>query len=430
MSDISYQFELINEINEPFVNTGAFQSQVNNDPMRVIVDTYNCDYREVEVCLAQQQFFSDLNKRSPQHDEFQIRSDSESSDSEDYTSASGSNDSDSKTDPIKNCIGENLFNKDTFLTLTELSTFIQDVLIGSEIDCTKLRRLNQQQKQIVEYLLSLRVTSKHVEEIMNGNYDSYKLTDDCFINISPKIVKGRNAKLAGGLPKAKKDVVRLDQLYKMVVSPILKLIRKAYRRLKKIKPQISKNELSRDIFIYFFKREPQDLFSDDRPLVSNKKKLIKNCEAEALFYVKRGVTKDWFVRAKDSDNENVQFYEECIFWLESEELRLAYQKRIEKMLAGLLGLESHASLVHLSPEAALDEVIVRISKIDSQKKNQKNPKFPVAICQYKQAIQKTKEKFEKHTLEADKKRAERKAKRVVREQKKKLLLDQQQKNQI
>lgn len=87
-------------------------------------------------------------------------------------------------------------------------------------------------------------------------------------------------------------------------------------------------------------------------MISHLPGLHRETEAEALFFVKHGVTSAWFKLARDWDRSDgsLAFYEELKRVLDSPDLQEFYRRRIGRMLGGLMGLQPHASLLHLTPE--------------------------------------------------------------------------------
>ncbi len=330
----------------------------------------------------------------------------------------GSRSTDDADEPIS-------FKGETKATLDKLKNFLSDILTkDTEIDYRVYQKMNNSEKLIVDSILKMRVTNETFKEFKTWTYDKYIFKASSFKNIRLKIERGKKVKSTSSESGSDdKEVVRLDQAYKMVISLILKLIRFKFKHLFKGKVPMTKKELSHAIFEYYFKRKPNNSFNKKKAKNIPKKETKvqqKECEAEALFYVKHGVTKEWFMLARDGKEDKLSFLNDCQDLLNSKDLLIAYQKRINKMLDGLLGLEAHSALLHFSPEEALNEVLFRIKneKESKNSKNPKNPKCPVSLAQFIQAIEETKKKFLKHTPDSDKKREERKQKREARKLKK------------
>ena len=132
-------------------------------------------------------------------------------------------------------------------------------------------------------------------------------------------------------------------------------------------------------------------------------------EAESLFFVKHGVTGEWFKLARGNDQQiktpgdNLRFYNDLKKVLQSNEILEVYRRRIARMLGGLLGLQPHALMIQLDRLEAVEKIKNQLQP-QKVKNVEKNPKMPMAMIQFRQCVNLALELMSKHTHERDKER--------------------------
>lgn len=118
--------------------------------------------------------------------------------------------------------------------------------------------------------------------------------------------------------------------------------------------KLQKKEIEDYIFKHYFERDPKEVAKEGK-----NGKITKSSESESLFFVKHGVTGDWFKLARGYDQQirtpgdNLRFYYDLKKVLQSNEILEVYRRRIARMLGGLLGLQPHALMIGKDKDEAV-----------------------------------------------------------------------------
>ena len=217
-----------------------------------------------------------------------------------------------------------------------------------------------------------------------ASYLRFVLNPDAINKIFTKELRGSNWSLMRSeftdLSKRK------DETLKKVLSVALKVIYKEYLYENKInqslnpRKYIKREEVNKRIFKYYFQRES---------LATTRKNSSKSHEHCLLFFIKEGVTEEWFEAIIGIRHGNpalktpiLTFLIKILETLHSEQLINIYKNKITSMI-------QKTFLVDKKPKT--QEQVVRedsytkiIEKLDN---SSKKPKTALSICQFRQAIQ-------------------------------------------
>lgn len=337
---------------------------------------------------------SSLHKRAPRYA-------SDSDDTLSIVKTEINDDSDSSDDSeamiTSVTLGNHTLSLETTRVLEAVHNTVFRCLGFHEFNGKIFSTLNETQKFIAIEFLQAKVKDSVLEKLITSTEDTTKLSETDFIDLGElRIYSNKKGK-----------PVRKDQWYKLAFSPALRIVRRAYMSHKHAKDpsiRLNKKEIDRAVFKHYFKRESERILEMPG--------LHRNTEAEALFFVKHGVTSAWFKLARDWDRPNgsLAFYEELKKVLDSPMLQEFYRRRIGRMLGGLMGLQPHASLLNKTPDEALEEVKKRLTT------GGKMPKMPMAMSQFRQCVVLAKQLMKKHTKEEDELRAKRRELRLIRKE--------------
>lgn len=189
---------------------------------------------------------------------------------------------------------------------------------------------------------------------------------------------------------------RRDETLKKVLSIALKIIYKEFLIKNKInqnlnpRKYVKRNEINRRIFISYFEREPL--------LVSRRR--CQTYEHSYLFYIKEGVTEEWFEAILGIRNNYMQLSEPKTLFLEriysilrSEHLVTMYKRKIMSMVKKVFTVdEGHRGTLEVTgivPDACYEAAMKKLEP------GQKKPKTALSIEQFKRAVKMTLEALDK-----------------------------------
>ena len=189
---------------------------------------------------------------------------------------------------------------------------------------------------------------------------------------------------------------RRDETLKKVLSIALKIIYKEFLIKNKInqnlnpRKYVKRNEINRRIFRYYFEREPL--------LVSRRR--CQTYEHSYLFYIKEGVTEEWFEAILGIRNNYMQLSEPKTHFLEriysilrSENLITMYKRKIVSMVKKVFTVdEGHRATLEVTgvvPEICYEATIKKLEP------GQKKPKTALSIEQFKRAVKMTLEALDR-----------------------------------
>ena len=250
--------------------------------------------------------------------------------------------------------------------LKEVADFLSRILQDMFVEGPKLEQFDEQQKKLV------------------SSYLRFVLNPDAINKIFDKQLRGTNWSLMRSeftdLSKRK------DETLKKVLSVALKVIYKEYLFEHKInqslnpRKYVKREEVNKRIFSYYFKRES---------LGTTRKNESKSFEHCLLFFIKEGVTEEWFEAIIGIRHGNpalktpvLTFLIKILETLHSEQLINIYKKKITSMI-------QKTFLVDKKPKSQ-DQAVREdshtkiIEKLDN---SSKKPKTALSICQFRQAIQ-------------------------------------------
>jgi hypothetical protein len=244
-------------------------------------------------------------------------------------------------------------------SIETLKNTLLRVLINKEIDKREFGSLSTNEKSILLTYLGYVLKPEATQKLCSGTLSAIILSDDDFCDLTK----------------------RKDETLKKVFSTSLKMIYKDFiwRHAinKNLNPRkyVKREEINRRLFFEYFGREPQ-------PTKRNQGRFY---EHNALFFIKEGVTDEWFesiigIRHLGLPKvPSTKLLEEILSTLYSENLVEAYKLKIESMLEKLFDC-SEERKIGMDFETQLQTVKNRLEFTS------KKPKIALAIPQFRQAI--------------------------------------------
>lgn len=250
--------------------------------------------------------------------------------------------------------------------LKDVAEFLSKILQDMFVDGPKLEQFDDLQKKLV------------------SSYLRFVLNQDAINKIFTKELRGSKWSLMRSeftdLSKRK------DETLKKVLSVALKVIYKEYLFENKInqslnpRKYVKREEVNKRIFSFYFNRESQ------ATLRKNDTNSFEHC---LLFFIKEGVTEEWFEAIIGIRHGNpalktpvLTFLIKILETLHSEQLINIYKKKITSMIQKTFLVDkkprSHENVVRE------DSSLKIIEKLDN---SSKKPKTALSICQFRQAIQ-------------------------------------------
>lgn len=247
---------------------------------------------------------------------------------------------------------------------------IKRILIGLRTEKKDFDCLTELQRSVVQTYMRYILTAECIVKIFNRDpaLEEYKFGDDDFLDLSK----------------------RKDETLKKVMSVALKVIYKEYLFENKInqslnpRKYVKRKEINEMIFRKYFKRDP---------LIVTRGK-IELAEHYLLFFIKEGVTEEWFesiigIRHQNADKKkqhNLDFLKKVLDTLRSDKLMDVYRRKITSMAKKIFVMDRKFVLEghdRFDPETA-EEWYKRIQqRLDLRNKK---PKTALSILQFSHAI--------------------------------------------
>lgn len=189
---------------------------------------------------------------------------------------------------------------------------------------------------------------------------------------------------------------RRDETLKKVLSIALKIIYKEFLLRNKInqnlnpRKYVKRNEINRRIFKYYFGREPMQV----------SRRRCQTYEHSYLFYIKEGVTEEWFEAILGIRHQclqlaepKTQFLERIYSILRSEHLIAMYKRKIISMVKKVFTIDqSHR--VDIAASGDIPDICYDLTK-KKLEPGQKKPKTALSVEQFRKAVKMTLEALDR-----------------------------------
>lgn len=242
----------------------------------------------------------------------------------------------------------------------EVACILIAVLRDQHVEGKKLENLNEEQRKLVKCYLKFVLVPSAVEKMVKNIGECWNLIPEEFVDLSK----------------------RKDETLKKVLSVALKVIYREFLTENKINQSLNPRKyvkramINARIFQRYFGRESE----------KTKKRQSFIYEHSLLFFIKEGVTEEWFEAIIGIRNENpkhkkpcLKFLKKIIDTLKSEQLIQIYRSKIESMVKKTFYVRRKSN-----PRDTTEESFPKI--IEKLENASKKPKIALSICQFKNAI--------------------------------------------
>lgn len=258
--------------------------------------------------------------------------------------------------------------------MKELFDIVVAILLEHKVEAAKIRNLIPLQSQLLRTYLQYILKSQAVCNLFDSQGPIVIIEYEDMLDLSR----------------------RRDETLKKVLSIALKIIYKEFLVKNKInqnlnpRKYVKRNEINKRIFRHYFNREPL--------LVSRRR--CQTYEHSYLFYIKEGVTEEWFEAILGIRNNYMQLVEPKTSFLEriysilrSEHLITMYKRKIISMVKKVFTVEEgHRGTLDITgvvPEACYHSAMKKLEP------GQKKPKTALSIEQFRRAVTMTLEALDR-----------------------------------